>query len=179
MYSCNFYSRYNSTAKGFSLVEVTLALAISVFCFLGLTGLLIAGLNSMNTTREENNAVYTLERISNAIRTSQTTDGVHYTGSGAFSNIFWKVGDEKSIIKISELPLNINDSNEIDAPKSSAYIEILPPSQRLSAGSALISIAWPSESSPQYQPAIKSWKKSQGSKSLRIIFLPTPPVLIP
>jgi uncharacterized protein (TIGR02598 family) len=66
-------ARQASHAAGFSLVEVTLALGIAVFCFVVIFGLLAVGFNTSASAVEQTSATNILASVATDLRTAPTT----------------------------------------------------------------------------------------------------------
>jgi uncharacterized protein (TIGR02598 family) len=76
----------NSALSGFSLVEVSLALAVVVFCLVTLLGLLTVGINSTHTSTIQTAATNILTAVASDLEaTSNATPGMY-----SVSKNYWK-----------------------------------------------------------------------------------------
>ena len=67
------------SATGFSLVEVTLALGIAVFCLVVVFGLMNVGINTSASSMEQTNASNILSAVAADLRATSTTAGASST----------------------------------------------------------------------------------------------------
>jgi Tfp pilus assembly protein PilV len=159
------------SSPGFSLVEVALALGIVSFCLLAIFGLLAQGMNLNRESRDAAAASRCLEQIAASIR-GATASGSNWTASAGYTNLTWSLGGSAGSQTFSNLNLAGTPSRNLAEARLSAFVELQPPADASSPGSAFVSVAWPAAST--WNPARTNWTKSQGSVSTRIIFLPTP-----
>lgn len=165
---------YRSHAA-FSLVEVTLALGMVTFCLLGLVGLLPLGLTSVKSSRDGAAALNTLVQMSEAIQGAQVEsvgNDLAFKGAGKYDHLEWKVGGSEvsSTTKLSALGFPVSKAQD---ERFVSRVVITPPTQATSAGTAAISIAWPSQAT--WDSAKGQWIGAQGSVRTWLVFLPATP----
>lgn len=166
----------NAGCRGFSLVEVVLALGLVSFCMLPLLGLLPMGLGTIRDSRNEAAAALALEQIAISIRGARSSEvaPTNYQAQGAYSSLGWTVApgggtvsNDFANISTSGIPTAIPTDAQL-----AARVQITPPASRISAGAALISVAWPVQA--KWNAASGTWSNAQGSVSTWLIFLPEP-----
>jgi Tfp pilus assembly protein PilV len=160
--------------EGFSLVEVVLALGLIIFCLVSIVGLLSVGASSIGSSREKAGAANALEQISSAIRmaTPPATSGGTYEALAPYNDLVWNVGlgsasvsKNYATISLAGVPTSLASDQLL-----SAQVQIIPSSDSVSAGSALITVAWPKQAT--WNAATQKWNHAQGSLSTWLIFLP-------
>lgn len=159
-------------SSAFSLVEVTLALGIVTFCLLLLMGLLLVGLNSMKASRDEAAAVNCLEQISDSIRSGLITSGTSYHAAGAYSGITWTLGAAQTSLAVDNLSASGFPTTSTTEQQYIGRVEITPPSDRGSPGTALITVAWPRQAA--WNTGTHKWDNAQGSVRTWLVFIPNP-----
>lgn len=160
-------------SRGFSLVEVSIALGIAAFCLVVIVGLLPAGLKAVKTSREEIAAAHCLEQIAGAIHGAQpatNAPGV-FRALGSYSNISWSVGGAPVSVLLPDLSLAGSPAAHPPDRRLSAYVKVFPPTNATSVGQALVSVGWPA--SATWDEAQTNWSRVEGALSTRLIFLPT------
>lgn len=153
-----------AVTKGFSLVEVVLALGIVSFCLLSVVGLLPVGLAAVKNGNDESAASNALTQVASAIRNAKSTNGI-YSASGPFSGIAWTLNGATNVFPVTLALSGQPTGNQI---RMNAHVEIIAPADNTSIGRAKISVAWPAS-------AVWSdgkWVKAEGSVSSGMIFLP-------
>jgi uncharacterized protein (TIGR02598 family) len=180
--------------RGFSLVEVTLALGLVTFCLLALLALLPAGLDTVKESQDEAAAVQCLERLAAAIREAPQEASVpgRYRVIGAYGNSLDAGGNPYNSNPKIEWDLNAAGVVQVDLDKISAggfpapnaaeerfraRVEVTPPVYRANAnpvqyqpGRAFISVAWPTQA--KWNTATYSWENAQGSVQTTVVLLP-------
>ncbi len=156
--------------RGFSLVEVTLALGLISFCLLALIALLPAGLKTSKNSREQTAAASVVEEISAAIRKSAwvAASGT-YTGSGTYSNLSWTLGGKGASFDYA-LSLGGVPTDSAGKQRLRAHVTLFPPANAVANGNARVSVAWPQQA--HWDNATAGWINAQGSLDTWIIFLP-------
>lgn len=158
--------RFSHRRRGFSLVEVVLALGLVSFCLLAVTGLLPTGLRSVQNANEEAAATNALNRIGSAIRNATTEDGMAYSAGGGFEQMAWRLdGTSKTF---SGIPINNGGLRDEVDKRFAAHVELVSPANASSAGHARVSLAWPASA----KWTSGKWEGASGSVSSGIIFLP-------
>jgi type II secretory pathway pseudopilin PulG len=168
-----------NASRGFSLVEVTLALGLVSFCLLTMMGLLPVGLNAVRSSNNEAMATNCLEQIAGSIRhavlqTSGTYAGQYQASGtyGGYNTMAWTLGGSKVTANLVNLSASGFPATEPDEQRYATHVEILPPADGFSTGKALISVAWPVQAT--WDSTTSNWKHAQGSVQTLFIFLPSP-----
>jgi uncharacterized protein (TIGR02598 family) len=159
---------------GFSLIEVVLALGVVSFCLISITGLLSVGLSSIGSSREKAGAANALEQISNAIRlaTPPATVGGTYQALAPYNDLVWTSGTGSTPVSKNYATISLAGvpSSQVPDQLLTVEVQITPSSDTVTAGSALITAAWPKQAT--WDPAALKWTHAQGSVSTWLIFLP-------
>lgn len=158
--------RLSLRRRGFSLVEVVLALGLVSFCLLAVTGLLPTGLRSVQNANEESAATNALNRIGLAIRNATTEDGMAYSAGGGFEQLTWRL--DGAAHTFSDIPINNGGQHDEVEKRFAAHVELVSPASATSAGHARVSLAWPASA----KWISGKWIGAAGSVSSGIIFLP-------
>lgn len=159
--------------RAFSLVEVTVALGIATFCLLAIVGLLPMSLSAVRNAREEAAAAAVMEQMAAAIRhASRDSNTAVFVGLSPYTNLVWTNGANPVVTDFDNLSLEGVPAQLALTRRLAARIQIAPGTNHASAGSALLSVAWPAQA--QWNSASNSWKNSQGSVSTWLVFLPRP-----
>lgn len=161
-------NNYSPSLASFSLVEVVIALGVVSFCLVTLVGLLPMGLQSEQEARQYAAAASGVEKIANAIREATLANN-QYQAIGAYTNLAWQIGGSP----ISETITNISltgDPVTTSGPQLAAYVQINPPANPVSSGTALISIAWPNRAT--WNSSSSNWIHADGAVSTWLIFIP-------
>ena len=173
------YRRKAVGKKGFSLVEVCLALGIIAFAVLPVLGLLSIGLNTYRNTEARDRATQVLSQIGNALCLARAVTDATGKPTGLFTaqppyqysatatnanSITWQWGQSGQ--QKQQFLIYYDDNGAITtsgSPTASivAQVVLQPPTyQPSSSGSQLISpgwsqivVAWPALSSPTYTDA--------------------------
>lgn len=164
-----------SGARGdgaFTLTEIALAVGIISIGMIAVLGLLPAGLNAMRHGRDELAAAHCLRNLSDGIRNAERVDGnipATYRAGGVLSNLTWTIGNS------AEATLTVTNLTSAGAPAArpedallNARIEVAPPANPHSAGTATVSVAWPALSTWDGQ----KWSRNQGQIATHVVFLP-------
>lgn len=161
---------------GFSLVEVALALGLVSFCLLALVGLLPMGLGTIKTSTNEAAAINCLEQIAGSIRGSTVqasgTDDHHYQASGAYKNLAWSLGGTEFSATLSNLSASGFPDSDTSEQRFTAHIQIKPPADAFSTGTASISVAWPVQAT--WNSTKSDWQNAQGAVHTWLVFSPNP-----
>lgn len=165
------FFNHKSAAGAFSLVEVVLALGVVSFGIIAIVGLLPGGLNAVRTSRESAAATQCMEQISESIRGACVTDGT-YRALGIYSDLKWQLGGAALTYSKNNLAQWGGPTSTSLEQRQACVVLLQPPANIHSAGTALISVAWPS--SAVWNPATQTWKNAQGTLSTWTVFLPAP-----
>ncbi len=171
--------------KGFSLVEVVLAIGIVSFAVLAILALLPVGLKSANDAPEEAFAAQTLKSLSASLQGASHTNTnapLCYTALPPFNNagalLQWSVGDPAQAGQTIYIGYDGLPTASRSSARLIACVRISPPANLLSLGSAYLCLAWPANAigTPivwsNGQPQITN---QQGYMEAIIIFVPTSP----
>jgi type II secretory pathway pseudopilin PulG len=164
----------NRNHDGFSLVEVVFALGVVSFCLISITGLLSVGLSSLGSSREKAGAANALEQISSAIRqaTPPVTVGGTYQALAPYNDLVWSSGIGSKPISKNYTTISLAGVPTTQSPDQllTVEVQITPSSDTVTAGSALITVAWPKQAT--WNPTTLKWIHAQGSASTWLIFRP-------
>lgn len=149
---------HRSSILAFSLVEVVVALGISVFCIISIFALLTGGSQIMKQSWERSSAVDLIAVSSDSIR-SATADanGVMCTPP-PFAFLKWKVGGTAFSTNFYFDRMN----RMVFTPGEGLFVmhvEFTPPQDRFHPGNVRLSTSWPSSSKWMGQ----GWTNSFGS----------------
>lgn len=161
--------RSRPAVASFTLIEVVLALGLVSFCAVTLIALLPMGLKSANDARQWAGAASAIEKISVSIREAPSQSG-QYAAIGSYSNLVWKLGTPGPV---TETLTNISLSGDLVSDSSQhlvAHIELMPPANAVSTGTAFISVAWPSQA--VWNAPTTNWIHAQGSLATALTFVP-------
>lgn len=159
-------------ARGFSLIEVALALGIVSFAVIGVIGLLPVGLKSMKESGEHAGAADTLQAITHSLRSATSADRETYAATFSGETItFQRGGSGTPTNTWSALTLE-GQVPESGAPQRlAAVLEIRrQPGADGSPGEAVVSVAWSAMSEPRWDG--ESWTSADGSIASGVQFLP-------
>jgi len=168
---------------GFSLVEITLAIGIVSFALLTVMALLPIGLGGTRDAHAEAFATQSLKAITASLQQASrsTNDVSTYTALAPFNSstqgalLQWKVGNAAQSGQTFYIGEDGLPTTTKSAAKLLACIQITPPANRLSAGQATVSIAWPalSISTPvSWSGSRPQLTNQQGSVESVVYFLP-------
>ncbi|MDR1190761.1 MAG: hypothetical protein LBK60_03730 [Verrucomicrobiales bacterium] len=164
----------DDTTRGFSLVEVTLALGVVTFCLLALVGLLPMGLDTVKVSNDESAAINCLEQITASIRRAQRqtdADGdTVYEAAGAYRVLRWTLGGAETVLTLNNLAPGGFPSADNGGRKYVARVKIFPPRDLMTRGAAQISVAWPAHA--EWNEAQSDWQRAQGRVYCWLVFLP-------
>jgi uncharacterized protein (TIGR02598 family) len=138
-----------STRRAFSLVEVTLALGIAVFCILPIIALLPIGIQWTQATARETAAANLATAVSSDLQATpagtSTSPYFGFTLSGPSTNnyLISEAGQKVTAISSSQ-------------PTYLVTVVFSPPSKTINAATARILITWPAISGQANQAAIPS-----------------------
>jgi type II secretory pathway pseudopilin PulG len=158
--------------KGFSLVEVSIAIGIAAFCLVVIIGLLPAGLKVVKTSREEIAAANCLKQIADAIHAASPLANAAgtYQALGAYSNLTWSLAGPPVTATFPGLSFSGFPTTNSPDQRLAAYVKVYPPADSTSAGQAMISVGWPA--SMTWNESQTNWTQAQGALYTRVIFLP-------
>jgi type II secretory pathway pseudopilin PulG len=163
----------DAPVRAFSLVEVTIALGLLAFCLVALIGLLPMALGSVRSARAEAAAVNALRQIASSIRSAVPgNQPLAYRATGPYDSLSWSLGGgtiTTNLQYVSESGFPATGSTE---GKFAARIELTPPADLGTPGTARISVAWPSQA--EWDETSARWKNADGSVSTWTVFLAVP-----
>lgn len=157
-------SASSKRARGFSLIEIAVAIGIISFSLVSLVGLLPVGLNSIKTAQEQAGGANCLAQIATSIRTATMTSG-SYQVVGPFSSLSWSQPNTLSNISLGGTP-----TTTLFDQRLAAHVEIKVQPTSSSPGEAFISVAWPNRAA--WNVVTNNWTNAQGSISTWLIFSP-------
>jgi len=155
---------------GFSLVEVVMAIGIASFALLAVVGLLPVGMKSAQNASEQAAAANAINSIANALRSAESTSSGTFSNSFAGQSISFSIGGSPTNVSWDALDLNGSTTNSASA-RLKARLVITPPLSENTNGSALISIAWPAQSTALGWSG-SQWTNAQGAVYTSVQFLP-------
>ncbi len=158
-----------TSTRGFSLVEVTLALSLVTFCLIAIFSLLPTGLNAAKASAEEAGAAALLSQIALQIRAAKTNAGGQFVMGDPIAGSFG-YGSSQTFTNSYSLAGTPGSSS----PRYVARIQLQAPANALSAGTALISLAWPAAGPVSWNAAQTNWANARGSLSAKLFFVPRP-----
>jgi type II secretory pathway pseudopilin PulG len=160
--------------RGFSLVEVTVAIGITAFCLLAVVGLLPTGLKSIKSANEQAGAANVLGSIADALRNAASTDDAEYVATFGGKEFSYIVGGGNSSTEWENLSLT--GAMDADGGSLRARLDILqaPSADPPLPGRAVVSVAWPAQASPAWAPDTQTWSKAEGFVTMGLQFLPAP-----
>jgi len=154
--------RISKTRRGFSLVEVALAMGIASFCLLAVAGLVPVGLDAVRGSREEAGAARCLEHISRALRTATPDASAQYQASDSYPALTWTAGTG---LKVTLDDLSLDGRPTVDPLEQRLVSRVeIPPA----GDQALVSVAWPARAT--WNEVSASWENAQGSLSTCVVF---------
>lgn len=156
----------------FTLTEIALALGIISFGLVAVLGMLPAGLGAMRHGRDELAAAHCLRYLSDSIRRAERLNGVlpsTFQGGGILTNLSWTVGEAGPVfMTLTNLTSAGSPAARPEDGLLSAHVEITPPANSRSAGSAYVTVAWPAQAAWDGQ----GWTRHQGQIATHVVFLP-------
>jgi len=159
--------------SGFSLVEVTLSIAIVSFALLAVVALLPTGLQSIRNSTEQAAAAASLNTIAEALRHAQTIDGMEYRFAFQGTNSFRLDQSPPAPWEWRDLTLEGMQDSENRRIVARLAITDLPSGDHLRPGVAQLHLAWSAQGNPEFDPATERWANAAGSLSTVIHFLPS------
>jgi uncharacterized protein (TIGR02598 family) len=157
------------TSGGFSLVEVTLALGIVTFCLIAIFSLLPAGLRSAQASAEEAGAAALLSQLATQIRTAKTNASGEFVIGDPLPGTF-TYGSSVVFTNQFSLAGTRGSSNA----RYVGRVQVEAPTNALSPGRALISLAWPAAGPVTWNTSQTNWTNARGSVSAVVFFVPRP-----
>lgn len=155
--------------KGFSLVEVTIALGIIAFCVISVVALLPMGMNSLQSARDRRNATEVLNLLAGDLLSQRMSPGGTNHLPGVFSNYSWTVGGT-NVTGVLEVPADGRQaSSGADVVTMKVHFSIEPPKDHWSAGLARLSVAWPGSARRE---TTNAWSGERGHADAVIYFSP-------
>ena len=158
--------------SAFSLVEVANSIGILSLCVLAVVGLLPVGLKSVQNANEQAAAAQVVAAIANSLRNATPGNGT-YTFSCAGQSGSFSLGAGNTT-SVSWTNLSMEGTANEAYKRLAARIDLAPPADATSPGTATISVAWPAAANPVWNPQTRSWSKAEGSLASGIIFLAPP-----
>jgi len=167
--------RGHSRNRGFSLIEVVIAIGVVAYAVFGVLGLLPVGIKGFQNATCGAAGSDVLSSLSVALRSAQTTDGTNFDWSFNGTACSYIVGGTKRTNAWSTLSLEGVSSTNSFYRQLAAVCIVTPPSSPYGEGSAVLSVAWPAAANPSFNGTNLAWSRSQGSLTLPIRFLPRLP----
>lgn len=136
---------------GFSLVEITVAIAIVGFAVLTIVALLPIGIGGARDAYEEGFATQIIKSLSaslqRAARTAASTPAymalAPYNNAGQGALLQWTVGTAAQAGQTIYIGYDGQPTTDKSSARLIACIQITPPSDLLSPGCAYVCLAWP------------------------------------
>lgn len=153
--------------RGFTMVEVTLALALVTFCLLALIGLIPAGLESLRSSSTHTSAITCMQQISGAIRSSIQAAPDQFQAGGAYRDLSWRTGGPAVSLTWQNLSASGFPSLDASETRFAAHVEVTPPAAATDSGQAMVSVAWPAEATWDGT----RWQNAQGVESMWVAFI--------
>lgn len=166
---------FHNRSRGFSLVEVVVAIGVVAYAVFGVLGLLPVGIKGFQNATCEAAGSDVLSSLSVALRSAQTTNGTNFDWSFNGTACSYTVGGSKTTNVWSTLSLEGALSANSLYRQLAAVCIVTPPASPNGAGSAVLSVAWPAAANPSFNGTNLTWSRSQGSLTLPIRFLPRMP----
>ena len=184
-------SRFRNNSRGFSLVEVALALGIVSFALLPIIALLPAGLTNYRGSVSRVEAAEALSSIATCIQLATANPGTPSTytalapcnggDSGSPLDIAWSPGSslkQYGPIYLDENGTPITSGAGIPSnARLTAMITVTPPNLTApsTVGSAYIYIGWPAQSTPGWNGNLVKNPTEQGHEEVTIPLNPGTP----
>lgn len=161
-----------ATPGGFSLVEVTMAIAIVSFCLIAVLGLLPTGLKAVKNSNEQAGAANLIGAIATSLRSASTTDGTNYTTSFGGQTISFKNsgGGVSACTWINTGGFTLEGVTNSTWPRLCAAIVVTAPATAPAPVSAFISVGWPATAT--WNSGSSNWGNCDGSLTGSIQFVP-------
>ena len=178
--------------KGFSLVEICLALGIIAFALVPLVGLLTVGLDSYHNANLRGRAAQVVSKLASAIRLGNVTNTANtYAAAAPFelngaAPISWTLTAKPSTAP-NLFPIYFDENGEIttlnssgntnwNPPQMVAMVVLTPPTTKFDAGKAQVVVAWPALGAPSYSVTTGiTFINPQGHDESTISFVSNPP----
>jgi len=153
-------------SAGFSLVEVSMAIGIVAFAFLGIVALLPVGLKSVRESGVRNAVSMTERSIAESLRSAATADGTNFSFTIGNSTFTYQLNTPQSF---ALPPFTATGTPALHGQGAvAARLDIEPPASRFAPARAVIRTAWPSSATF----SSGSWQGAEGSASSAITFFP-------
>ncbi len=155
--------------RGFTLVEVTLALGILAFCLVAILGLMPVGLDSFRNASRQAEAATLLRQIGVSLLTPVPEENGVYrlADPGTIGDLSWAVGG--SVISVSGYMTSGGvASDNVSSADFVWSLQLMPPEEKWKRGQALVRIAWPATATWTGT----EWANAQGSMRTLIFFRP-------
>lgn len=128
--------------NGFSLIEVTIAIGIAVFCMVSLFGLSATGLSSNNSALEQTAAAGFARAIASDLRVTGTN------GSSPIYGITSASGTSTFYLAQDGSATAINSGPDLSSRYRASIFIVAPPAGQRMATTARILITWPALADP-------------------------------
>lgn len=166
---------HRPASAGFSLVEVAIAIAIVAYVIFGIVGLLPTGMKAFRSANQQAGAANILGNLSESIRSAGTADGRTFTWSFAGTPSSYTLGGMKGTTSWGALTINgALPSKSVDSELRAVAV-VTPPTNSVSEGTAILSVAWPVSANPVWDGTTLKWIHAENSSTLAIRFLPRLP----
>lgn len=165
----------HSRNRGFSLIEVVIAIGVVAYVIFGVMGLLPAGMRTFSNANQQSAAANLLNSLSESIRSANTVDGTNYVWMFNGQSCGYAIGGPQVTNRWNALTLQGEGAaNSIDA-RLCAVVVVTPPASLYSEGSAVLGVAWPPSANPVWNGSTLQWSRVEGSSTMPIRFLPRLP----
>lgn len=152
--------------SAFSLVEVSLALAIVAFAFLGLIALLPVGLKSVRESNVRSGLMQTERTLAEALRAARFTDSGEFFFSVGTNNFSFRPNTPTNF---SAGPFTAGGTPAMHGDGIlTTFAELEPGTNRFAPGRAIIHTAWPATATRSGN----QWQGAEGSATRTVIFFP-------
>lgn len=167
-------------AHGFSLVEVTIAIAVVAIALLPILAMLPAGLTNYKNSISRTKATHLLSEIATCLQLA-TQNGTTYTGLAPFNstgfNLTYTQGATLKQYGPYYFDENGNPLANSATPQLVAMVTVTPPGTNFTAGSAYIYVAWPAQgTAPTWGTGnAVTYPNAQGHEEITIPINPSSP----
>ncbi|GAB4182566.1 MAG: hypothetical protein Fur0032_23590 [Terrimicrobiaceae bacterium] len=159
--------RPNSPQAAFSLIEVSMAIGIVAFAFLGILTLLPAGLKSVRDSSVRNTVSLTERAVAESLRSATSADGTNFTFYVGTNSYTYQTGNPLSTLlpafTSAGTPALVGDA------AVAVRLDIFPPTNSLGPARAIVSTAWPASAT---WSGAAGWQGAEGNARRAITFLP-------
>lgn len=173
-----------ATVRGFSIVEVTLALGIIGFALLATIALLPVGLDSEHVAEEQSRAAVALNMVASAAESLRNTNAT--TPTWAFPSYFSNdpnASTNPTLVSLGQSPWNlaffVNDaglfiptSDTTTTKRQTLYVKVYPPQTIGQPVRIYAAAAWPSKPTDSSSTTPDQMKDRQGFVETIVAYVP-------